>query len=204
MASPTVFFSFLWLLCLTLAAPQVTVTVWPPGPSLPTVCDVSSDNFPCPYGYICSPQVTRYCPELEAGETCGYCSSIAPPPSTTPTPQPQTTSTATATATATTKYCHDGSIDYRHMCHTTTSIIKISTSTTTVRCPDGFTHDYRFACRTATTVKVSTSTFSSSSGGGLIIPSFTPTPTAICSPGSTTDYRGRCWATPTPPLLKLE
>ncbi|KAF1999531.1 hypothetical protein P154DRAFT_576982 [Amniculicola lignicola CBS 123094] len=169
------------LLREVVAAPQVTVSPYPPvsTPVLPSICGVLSNVPACPTGYKCQPYVTRYCAELEPDELCGYCTTVSPP-----SPPRSTTCPSGYTA------------DYRNFCRPVTTTKTSSTSTFT--CPAGYTPDYRGAsyCRLLPTCA---SGMSQDYRG--LCHSTTRSTTSTCAAGMTTDYRGLCRSpspTPTP------
>lgn len=175
MSLSTVF--FLALLHQTLAAPQVTVTQWPPGPPLPSVCGVMNKSPACPTGYTCSPLVSRFCSDLGPSELCGSCSKV---PTRTSTPVTSTIPTGAAASTT----CPSGfTEDSSSYCRKTTTTVV--SSVTPFSCPSGFTPDYRGMSYCRPTVRATSTSKRTVS-----------TPTINCSSGSWADYRGLCRSSP--------
>ncbi|KAF2800892.1 hypothetical protein K505DRAFT_93995 [Melanomma pulvis-pyrius CBS 109.77] len=195
------------LLTRTFAAPQIQITVtgWPPSPPVPTICGVLDDEPACPYGYTCQPYASRYCPELDPDEVCGYCSQTTKKTSTlTPTPTPTLTPSSSASA-----LCPEGfTPDYRHICRKTTAATPTTTSSSSFTCSSGFTPDYRGYSYCRPTFRITTTPGISCSSGwatdyrGTCVHATTSSLTTTgkkitCSPGWMTDYRGFCWSAPT-------
>ncbi|PSN73303.1 hypothetical protein BS50DRAFT_582853 [Corynespora cassiicola Philippines] len=137
-----------------IAAPQVTISKWPPHPSIPTVCfpfstTASPPKPTCPSGYTCytySSQPTT----LPSDGISGYCtSSIYTPPPIEPSPS------------------HTCTRDYRGICWpwrpsaSSTVLTTTTDNVTTPRlrvvkgsappCSSGYTLDYRYICRPTST-----------------------------------------------------